>query len=110
MVTRLERACVVVLVLVGVVGVILVLAVPARAEDRRPCVSSSEFTRFSFDWTKPRIHRFFETAGRRDGLNTNERRYGRIYPSCGDPEGFVVVAYSRTTHKPVMAIEWNPDD
>lgn len=105
----MRRAVLAVLAVVVVAVSLQFHAVPAAAVDRRPCVSDTEFLRFDFTWPKSRIHRFFDTAGKRDPHNTTDKRLGRRYQACGHPGGYVIVKYSRVTQLPTMAVEFTPN-
>lgn len=81
-------------------GLIVTGAAPASGDTPR-CVSQAEFRRAADDMPKARVHRIFDTDGRRLFINngnvTNEAREYRV---CGHPPStgsYVQVQYDNFT-------------
>jgi hypothetical protein len=92
-------------------ALLLMTPAPASADDRRPCVTEGEFYGFEFTWTKAEVHAYFETNGRRDGLNTDSRRIARSYKLCdAHRDAQLIVIFSRSTQHPRAALMFTPDE
>ena len=90
----MKQTFVVVLLSLAISTAFLGSAVPAQAA--KPCASKAEYRAVKEGWSKSRVHRKFDTPGKRTSLH----QYGdlvvesRKYQGCGSKYSAVLITYN----------------